>query len=76
MCSASDDPTTYDEPVEDERARRARGCQNPLWIAGATRPCGSSMGLRSWTDAAGNERQACGWHEAKMRRRYPEAVTV
>jgi hypothetical protein len=64
MCSANDDPTTYDMPAQ-------LVCQRRIWTRGVDRPCGAPKGLTVWTDVMGKRHAACRHHVAEMQHRYP-----
>ena len=64
MCSAADDPTTYDAPRPT--------CQRLIWSRGEDRRCGQSVGVTRWTDYTGREHVACPNHVQGMKRRWPE----
>lgn len=70
MCSALDDPSTYELRVEPPRS-----CENPLWLGGTIRPCGRQVGVKTWTDTAGMKHTACRAHVVIMQRRWVPALS-
>jgi hypothetical protein len=66
MCDSSgtSDPTTYDRPT----------CGRLIWRSGQDRPCGQSVGIKTWTDHTGAVHHGCTAHIDGMLRRYPASI--